>query len=137
VTAPRWQVREGDPPRAVPVEICCGNCGTVYTVTDPTKLHTELDAMVWHSSCRTAVPCPAIAHVVRCAQRGPAFTHSTGCGDLVAGPAAGGPPPPTDAGPAATPAPQPVWEPPPTTSPGPAPVDPWAHLTPRPRRRPE
>ena len=74
VTAPRWQVREGDPPRPVPVEICCGNCATVHTVIDPSKLHTELDAVVWHSSCRTAVPCPAIAHVVRCTQHGRAVT---------------------------------------------------------------
>ena len=135
MTAPQWQVREGDPPRPVPVEICCGNCATVYTITDPGGLHTDLDAVVWHPGCNTAVPCPAIAHVVRCTQRGPCFTHSTGCGELIAGPAGGGQPPPAGDVPAA--APQPVWEPPPATSPGPAPVNPWAHLTRRARRRPE
>jgi hypothetical protein len=135
VTAPRWHVREGDPPRPVPVEISCGNCGTDYTVTDPRELHTELDAVVWHSACRTAVPCPAIAHVVRCTQRGPGFTHSTGCGELITGPAAGGLPPPADDLPTTAAPATPVWAPPSATSPGPAPVDPWAPLTHRTRHR--
>jgi hypothetical protein len=57
VTAPAWQLRDGDPPAAVPVEIGCGNCGHRYVVTDVGELHTELDAVVWHERCGTVVAC--------------------------------------------------------------------------------
>lgn len=75
--------------------IGCAKCRQEYGVADPRLLHREQDAVVWHSLCRTAVPCPAVAELVRCTVQTVGSPQAGGCGALIAGPAAGGQPPPT------------------------------------------
>jgi hypothetical protein len=74
------------------VALCCARCGDMHVVTQPSDLHTELNAEVIHEACGATVVCPSIADVVRCTTRRPGNTAELGCGALIRGPGRRQPP---------------------------------------------
>jgi hypothetical protein len=116
VGPPAWltQNDHGDDQLHPPLSVGCVACGREHTVTNLAEVHLEVDATAWHDLCRTAVPCPAVAQLVRCrVADGPGLYR--GCGAVFPGPAAG-----------ASPGPPP--EPPEPPRPMVRPPDPWRQL---------